>query len=222
MDRLLLTGFEPYATTPVNPAERVARLLDRQEIGGISVVSRIVPSSYFRCIEAAQAAIAEVQPQTVVMMGEFGGRAMVTVERLAQNLNDCTRYGVVDNDGVAMQGGLTAPDGPAAYYSTLPIRAMVKAMRQAGVPADISDTGATFCCNHLMYGILHHVALQGLPIRVGWIHLPHLPEVAVQEENLGHPSMSAETAAAGVAAGIAAIAAHPADIDEPIRSCLQA
>jgi pyroglutamyl-peptidase len=155
------------------------------------------------------------------MLGEYPGRAMVTVERIAQNLNDGTRYGLLDNAGRAMQGEMTVPGGPAAYYSTLPIRAMVKAMRAVGVPADISDAAGTFCCNHLMYGILHHLEADGLEIRAGWIHLPQLPEVAARPENLGVPSMSAETAALGVETALAAVRRNPVDIDEPSTSRLQ-
>ncbi len=221
MSTILLTGFEPFGNTPINPAERVARLLDGEEIDGSKVVSRIVPSSYFQCIDVVTAAIAELQPESVIMMGEYGGRAMLTVERIAQNLNDCTRYGLLDNAGLAMQGGFTVPDGPVAYYSDVPLRAMVKAMRDAGVPADISDTAATFCCNHLLYGVLHHIAEAKLDTRAGWVHLPHLPEVAALVENLGQPSMSAETAAIGLRAALAALLAHPQDIDEPIASRLQ-
>ncbi|MEM9685199.1 MAG: pyrrolidone-carboxylate peptidase, partial [Pseudomonadota bacterium] len=158
-----------------------------------------------------------VNPEIVIMMGEFGGRAELTIERIAQNLNDSTRYDLLDNAGDAIQE-MTAPDGPAAYYTTLPIRAMVQAMRAAGIPADISDTAATFGCNHLMYGILHHIAVNDLPIRTGWMHLPHLPEVAAMEHNLGAPSMSVATAAAGLRAGISAALAHETDIDTPIRS----
>ncbi len=123
-------------------------------------------------------------------------------------------------DGVSIAGA-TAPDGPVAYYATLPIRAMVTAMREAGIPADISDTAATFCCNHLMYGALHHIAVNRLPIRAGWVHLPHLPEVAAREENLGAPSMSAETSIAGMRACIRAIVEHPQDIRAAVVSRLQ-
>ncbi|MCF8533795.1 MAG: pyroglutamyl-peptidase I [Reyranella sp.] len=221
MKTILVTGYEPFGRTPVNPAELVARALDGAEIEGAKVVARVVPSSFFICIDAVRAAIAELRPEAVVMMGEYGGRAMVTVERIAQNFNDGTRYGLLDNAGRRMQGELTVPDGPAAYYTTLPIRAMVRAMRDAGIPADISDAAGTFCCNHLMYGILHHIAMEGLAVRAGWIHLPHLPEVAALEENLGAPSMSAATAEAGVRAALAAILAHPADIDQPSVSRLQ-
>ncbi|MEZ5904721.1 MAG: pyroglutamyl-peptidase I [Geminicoccaceae bacterium] len=195
--------------------------MDGRRFGDAVIASRIVPNSFFVSIESTVAAIGELDPEVVVMLGEFTGRAMVTVERIAQNLNDGTRYGLLDNAGVAMQGEPTAPDGPAAYYATLPIRAMVRAMRRAGIPADISDAPGTFCCNHLMYGVLHHIATRSLPIRAGWIHLPALPEVAARDENLGLPSMSAETATAGVTVAIEAILANPTDITEPVRSRLQ-
>lgn len=221
VSRVLLTGFEPYGNTPVNPAERVARKLDGACIENAEIVSIIVPNTFFKCIDAVRKATDEVQPNTVVMLGEYTGRALITVERIAQNFNDATRYGLVDNDGCALQDQLTAPDGPAAYFATLPIRAMVKTMRTAGVPADISDTAATFCCNHLMYGMLHHIATTHLPIRAGWIHLPSLPEVAARNENLGQPSMSAETAVSGVSAALAAIETHASDISDALVSRLQ-
>jgi len=221
MRSVLLTGFEAFGTTPVNSAEQVARDLDGEEVGGVKIVARIIPNTFFTCIEVVQAAIAELRPVVVVMMGEYGGRAMITVERIAQNLNDGARYGLRDNDGKLLQDVLTAPDGPAAYRATLPVRAMVRAMRDAGIPSDISDVAGTFCCNHLMYGILHHIAVEVLDLPAGWVHLPHLPEVAALEQNLGAPSMSVETAAAGLRAGIAAIAAHPQDTTDPIASRLQ-
>ncbi len=221
MQQVLLTGFEAFGSTPVNPAEEVARILDGEEIHGAKIASRIVPNTFFKCIEVVRDAIGEVQPDAVVMMGEFGGRAMVTVERIAQNLNDGARYQLRDNDGQLLQDVMTDPDGPAAYRATLPIRAMVRAMRESGIPADISDAPGTFCCNHLMYGILHHIATADLNLRAGWVHLPHLPEVAALERNLGAPSMSVETAAAGLRAGILAIMTHPEDITDPSISRLQ-
>ena len=221
MAKILLTGFEAYGNTPHNPAESVARALGGNCIGEAEVVSRIVPNNFFECIEVVQNAIAEIEPEIVVMMGEYGGRATITVERIAQNLNDSTRYGLEDNNECALQGRMTVPDGPVAYYSTLPIRAMVKAMREAGVPSDISDTPGTFCCNHLMYGVLHHIQTCKLPVRAGWIHLPHLPRVAALPGNLGAPSMSVETASLGVEAGLLAIVENAHDIDVPIASRLQ-
>ncbi|QDU09397.1 pyroglutamyl-peptidase I [Gimesia aquarii] len=221
MRKVLLTGFEPYGNTPTNPAESVARALDGTLVGDAEIVSRIVPNVFFECIDFVCAAIAEVQPELVIMLGEYGGRAMITVERLAQNFNDGTRYHLADNAGNVLQGQPTVAEGPAAYYTTLPLRAMVKAMRAAGIPSDISDAAGTFCCNHLMYGVLHHIAQEQLPIRAGWIHLPHLPSVAAMDENLGAPSMSVKTSTAGVKAGIQAALEHSKDIDEPSVSRLQ-
>ena len=183
--------------------------------------SCVVPNVFFECIKVVRSAIDEFQPKIVVMMGEYGGRAMITVERIAQNLNDSTRYQLKDNRGRSLQGERPVPDGQNAYYSTLPLRAMVKAMRHAGIPSDISDAPGTFCCNHLMYGVLHYIATANLAIRAGWIHLPHLPSVAAMPENLGAPSMSVETSVRGVEIGIQAAVEHEQDIAEPIVSRLQ-
>ena len=114
MRTVLLTGFEAFGTTPVNPAERVARRLDGEQVGDAAIAARIIPNTFFTCIDVVKAAIAELRPVAVVMMGEYGGRAMITVERIAQNLNDGARYGLRDNDGNLLQDALTAPDGPAA------------------------------------------------------------------------------------------------------------
>lgn len=211
MKKILVTGFEAFGNTPVNPAELVARKLEGSRVGNVAIASKVVPNTFFKCIDVVRLAIEEEQPDAVVMLGEFGGRSMLTVERIAQNMNDGARYGLRDNAGQELQGDLTVPDGPVAYYATLPIRAMVLAMRQAGIPADISDAAGTFCCNHLMYGVLHYISVNKLPIRAGWIHIPHLPEVAVLDDNLGAPSMSIATSVEGIRAGIQAVCNHQED-----------
>lgn len=221
MKTILLTGFEAFGTTPVNPAEQVARHLDGEIVDGARIVARIIPNTFFVCIDAVREALHETAADAVVMLGEFGGRATVSVERFALNFNDSTRYALKDNAGVALQGDPTAPDGPLAYQSTLPVRAMVLAMRGGGVPADISDAPGTFCCNHLFYGILHHLAETRQAIPAGWIHLPHLPEVAALEHNLGAPSMSVETAAKGLRLALSALVRHPQDSTDPVSGRLQ-
>ncbi|WP_298865553.1 pyroglutamyl-peptidase I [uncultured Gimesia sp.] len=221
MTKVLVTGFDAFGTTPVNPAGSVARKLDSVTINGATIIAKIVPAAFFKSIDFVKAAIKDIQPDVVIMLGEYGGRAMITVERIANNFNDSTRYELVDNEGCSVQDQPTDPEGPVGYYSTLPIRAMVKAMRVAGVPADISDTPGSFVCNHLMYGILHHIATANLDIRAGWIHLPHLPSVAALESHLGAPSMSEETAVAGLTASIEAILEHAEDIHDPIQSVWQ-
>ncbi|MCR9057424.1 pyroglutamyl-peptidase I [Roseibium album] len=221
MKTILLTGFEAFGTTPVNPAEKVARHLDGETVEGARIVSSVIPNTFFVCIDAVKAAMAQSGADAVVMMGEFGGRATITVERFALNFNDTTRYGLKDNAGVSLQDKPTALEGPLAYQSTLPLRAMVKAMRDGGIPADISDAAGTFCCNHLFYGVLHHLAQTNRTTPAGWIHLPHLPEVAAMDANLGAPSMSVETAAAGLRLALSALVKHPQDIDDAISGRLQ-
>ena len=216
--RVLLTGFEAFGKTPINPAEQVVKALDEKVIDDHKVISTIVPNTFFKSIDTVKGAIEKVEPEIVIMLGEYGGRSGITVERICHNFNDSARYALKDNDGKMLRGEPTVVGGPAAYYSTLPVRAIVRAMRDAGIPADISETPGTNVCNHLMYGILHFVSVQNLPIRAGWIHLPFLPSTAALEENLGAPSMSRETAAEGVAIAIRAAIEHPVDIKANIVS----
>ena len=189
-------------------------------IAGASVTARIVPNVFWESVSAAVAAVGEVGADLVVMLGEYGGRSMITAERLAQNINDSARYGLADNAGRVLDGEPTVPGGPVAYLATAPVKAMVLAMRRAGVPADISDAAGTFGCNHLMYGMLHHLATTGSPGRAAWLHLPALPEVAALERNLGMPSMSVDTAVTGVAAAIEAAVTHAVDVEQPVASRL--
>lgn len=218
MKNVLITGFDAFGNTPINPAQETVKVIDGTIVDGAIIVARVVPSLFFKSIEVVKDAINDIEPEIVIMLGEYGGRSILTVERIAQNFNDSSRYKLTDNDGVVLQGRPTVSGGPAAYYTTLPIRAIVKAMREKGVPSDISDTPGTNICNHLMYGVLHHIAVNQLSIRAGWIHLPHLPSVAAMEQNLGAPSMSLETSVTGVLAGVQAAIEHTIDIDEPIIS----
>ncbi len=157
----------------------------------------------------------------VLMMGEYVGRAMITCERFAHRLIDSSRYQLVDNDGVSYDNKPTIDDGPVAYQSNLPLKAMVEVLRKNGIPADISDTAATFVCNHLYYGILHEIALYQLPVKAGWIHLPMLPSTAALPGNLGKPSMSLETSINGIKLAIQAIAEYPQDINKSLAAGLQ-
>ena len=100
MEKVLLTGFGPYGNTPVNPAQQVVKALDSSTVGRATIASRIVPNVFFKSIEAVKEAIQEIEPQMIVMLGEFSGRSMITVERIAQNLNDGARYGLADNHGM--------------------------------------------------------------------------------------------------------------------------
>lgn len=218
MKKILLSGFGDWAGSSANPAEAVAKALDGQSVAQAKIHTVIAPSIFAEMIGAVTEEIDRISPDIVLMLGEFNGRSMLTVERLAQNLIDATRYDMGDQAGSRPQNQQVVPGGPVAYYATLPLRAMVKAMRRAGIPSDISDTAGTFGCNLLMYGVLHYIAQRELPIRAGWIHLPSLPATAALEANLGMASMSLDTQVQGLRAAIAAIVHHEKDIDEPIRS----
>jgi len=221
MASILLTGFGPYGHTPENPAQSVVQLLNGEKLNGATVAGKIIDNTFFKSVAETAAFIEELQPSHVVMLGEYPGRSMITVERVATNFNDATRYGLVDNDGFAPMDEPTDPDGPAAYFSTLPIRAMARAMRDGGIPADISDTAGTLVCNHLFYGVLHHVTMNRPETKAGWIHLPALPAVAALEENLNMPSMSAETAAQGVRLALDAAVKNEHDLAVAIPGRLQ-
>lgn len=221
MKKLLLAGFEAYASTPINPAEQVAKILDGQIIENIAITSTIVPNTFYQSIEHVKNIMLAEQVDYVLMMGEYPGRSMITFERYAHNLIDASRYQLCDNEGVSYDQKETIPHGPTAYQSLLPLKAMVEAVRAAGIPADISDTAGTFVCNHLLYGILHEIKTTKLPIKAGWAHLPLLPSTAALLENLGKPSMSAETASAGISAAIKALTTHHEDIKQSISAGLQ-
>jgi len=221
MIKVLLTGFGDWAGSNANPAGEVAKALDGAQIGEAIVTSVIAPSVFKQMIPCVTQAIDEQQPDILLMMGEYNGRTMITVERIAQNIIDATRYGMTDPDGDQPQDEPVVPGAPYAYPATVPLRAMVRAMRDAGIPADISDTAATFGCNLLMFGALHYIATKSLHIRAGWVHLPSLPQTAALDENVGLPSMAVETQVAGLKAGIAACAEHESDISAPIAGRLQ-
>ena len=215
---VLVTGFEPFGHTPINPAQLVAERLDGTSIDGVRIVGMTVPNSFGVSVDAVWDAIERERPEIVVMLGEYGGRAMITAERLALNLEDSARYGLADNAGVVRNGTAIDATAPPAYFTTLPLRAMVMAMRAAGVPADISDAPGTFVCNHLLFGVLHHLAGSDHSCRAGWLHLPHLPEVAALEDHIGAPSMSLDVSTVGVTAAIQATLAHQVDIDDRVSS----
>ena len=218
MKKVLITGFGDWAGSSANPAKAVADALDGASVAGATIVTVLAPDIFDKMVDVVTDEIDRVSPEIVIMMGEYCGRSMMTVERLAQNLIDATRYDMGDELGSRPQDTPVVSGGPVAYYATLPIRAMVQTMRRTGIPADISDTAGTFGCNLLMYGVLHHIAQRGLPIRAGWIHLPSLPATAALEINLGMPSMSLETQVDGLRAAVAAAVENEKDINAPIRS----
>lgn len=207
--KVLVTGFDPFGGESVNPAWEAVKVLAGQTVAGAEVVAYQVPTVFGKSVQTAVDAIAEEKPDAVIAVGQAGGRPDITVERVAINVDDAR---IKDNEGNQPIDEPIAADGPAAYFATLPIKAMVREIRAAGIPASVSNTAGTFVCNHIMYGILHHIATNQLPIRAGFIHIPFLPEQAVNHP--GAPSMAKEVIVEGLKAAIAAVVKYEEDIKE--------
>ncbi|NDO82487.1 pyroglutamyl-peptidase I [Citrobacter sp. NCU1] len=187
MKTVLITGFEPFGGEQINPSWDVVSRLDNAIIAGCRVVARQLPCVFGESLTVLNAAIDALSPSLVLAVGQAGGRADITVERVAINVDDAR---IPDNRGKQPVDEPIVMEGPAAWFSTLPIKAMVAAMREAGVPASVSQTAGTFVCNHVMYGLLHK--LRSRPeVKGGFIHIPYLPEQATAHP--GAPSMATAT-----------------------------
>ncbi|CAI0895098.1 Pyrrolidone-carboxylate peptidase [Serratia quinivorans] len=187
MQKVLITGFEPFGGERVNPSWEVVKQLNDMELAGARIIARQLPCVFGTALEALNAAIDEVQPVMVLAIGQAGGRTDITIERVAINVDDAR---IPDNQGQQPIDEPIVKSGPAAYFSTLPIKAMVDSMREAGIPASVSQTAGTYVCNHVMYGLLHRLNSQQA-IKGGFIHIPYLPEQAAAHP--GAPSMAATT-----------------------------
>jgi pyroglutamyl-peptidase len=197
-DVVLVTGFHPFGGELVNPSWEICNRLPR-EIAGLRVEICRVPCEFRHAIETVAAAIEKHRPALVVSLGQAGGRSHMSVERVAINIDDARNP---DNAGAQPIDEAIAPNGPPAYFATLPVKAMAAAMREAGVPAQVSNSAGTYVCNHLMYGVLHFLAARGIDARAGFIHVPYAEEQVLDKPAM--PSMAIATMVRGVEAGIAA------------------
>jgi len=191
---VLLTGFEPFNGATINPAWEAVRALEGWQGENFQVEVRQLPCVFGDAIEDLTALIDELHPDVVIAVGQAGGRPDISVERVAINVDDAS---ILDNGGQQPVDTAIAADGPAAYFSTLPIKAIVHALREHGLVAGISQTAGTFVCNHVFYGLMHHASNQPQPIKAGFIHVPFLPEQAAARPD-APPSMALEDIIAGV------------------------
>ncbi|QJI32731.1 pyroglutamyl-peptidase I [Pseudomonas sp. ADAK18] len=174
MRTVLLTGFEPFDQDPINPSWEAVRRLDGVLLTeDVRIVARQLPCAFATAAPRLKALLEEYRPHLVIATGLGPGRSDISIERVAINLNDAR---IPDNLGEQPIDTPVVPDGPAAYFSTLPIKAMVRALREAGIPASVSQTAGTFVCNQVFYSLQH--ALAGSGVRGGFIHVPLLPEQA--------------------------------------------
>ncbi|MEL4504899.1 pyroglutamyl-peptidase I [Luteococcus sp. H138] len=206
---ILVTAFEPFGGEVVNPALEAVRGLP-STLAGARLVTVEVPTVFGRSLDVVREAIDRHWPDAVLCVGQAGGRASVTVERVAINVDDAS---IPDNAGAQPVDLPVVEGAPAAYLTTLPIKAMVHAIRDAGLPAAVSNTAGTFVCNHLMFGVLHHLATHGQragQARGGFIHVPYIPAQVMDRPELA--SMALDDTRRALEVAIEAIATHEVDI----------
>lgn len=195
----LITAFEPFGGEPVNPAWEAVKRLNAPE--GMSLTKLLVPTVFGRAAETVLAALRREQPDYVLCVGQAAGRAAITPERVAINLRDAS---LPDNAGQQPVDQPIVPGGAAAFFATLPIKAMVRAMENAGVPAAISNSAGTFVCNDLMYTVLYHIETEFPGVRGGFVHVPCLPEQA-ERMKAGMPAMPLAQIVTGLEAALTAL-----------------
>tara|TARA_R110001592_G_scaffold265283_5_gene530839 strand:+ start:2781 stop:3419 length:639 start_codon:yes stop_codon:yes gene_type:complete len=205
MKTLLINGFEPFGGDNKNPALEAVKRLEGLQLEGARVVTCSVPVVLQTSIDAVISAIKMHKPDYVMTVGQAGGRSAITPERIAINIDD---YRIPDNDGNQPIDQKVAANGPDAYLSTLPIKAMVKAMQDKGVPAQVSNTAGTFVCNHLFYGIQHY--LRDTNINHGFVHIPLMTNQCIDGSK---PTMSLDTIVEGLTIAAQAIVDNDKDIN---------
>jgi pyroglutamyl-peptidase len=194
--KILVTALEPFGGETINAAlEAVTRLSAPKDA---ELYKLTVPTVFGLCTETTVKAIREIRPDAVVCIGQAAGRAAVTPERVAVNLRDAR---IPDNAGFQPVDEPVVPGGPAAYFSTLPVRDMTEAVQKAGVSSMISNTAGTFVCNDLFYGIRHSIESEFPSVSGGFIHVPCLPEQAASYSS-PVPSMDLEKIVTGLEAAL--------------------
>lgn len=198
--KILLTGFDPFGGEKINPSWEAVKAVSLP--GMVELVKRKVPTVFGEALKAVLQAVKEHRPDAVVCVGQAGGRERITPERVAINVMDAR---ICDNAGNRPVDCPVVSDGPAAYFSTLPIKRMAAAMEEAGVAAAVSNTAGTFVCNSLMYGLLHALAAEERDILAGFIHVPYIPRQTAELEK-PQPSMPLEQITKGLAAALLVLA----------------
>lgn len=195
MKKLLITGFDPFGGETVNPSWEAVKLLPTV-IDSYEVTKLQIPTVFGKGADTVLTAAKELQPDAILCVGQAGGRSSITPEVVAINLREAT---IFDNAGNGPVNTPVVADGPAAYFSTMPVRKIVEALRSGGYPANLSYSAGAFVCNDVLYSLLHHY--RDSKILIGFIHVPFLPEQA--KSNV--PSLPLETIASALKTAILAL-----------------
>ena len=197
--KILVTGFDPFGGEKVNPALEAVKSLP-SVIHGAEIRWVEIPTVFYKSAEILETEIVRYQPDVVLCIGQAGGRASLTPERVAINQDDAR---IPDNQGNQPIDTPIRLDGEAAYFSTLPIKAMVQAIKEVGLPATVSNTAGTFVCNHLMYQALYLADKKFSHMRAGFMHIPYMTEQVINKPNTA--SMNLADIVKGIEAAIGAI-----------------
>lgn len=197
--KILVTGFDPFGGEKVNPALEAVKSLP-SVIQGAEIRWVEIPTVFYKSAEVLEAEIVRHQPDVILCIGQAGGRASLTPERVAINQDDAR---IPDNQGNQPIDTPIRLDGEAAYFSTLPIKAMVQAIKEVGLPATVSNTAGTFVCNHLMYQTLYLADKKFPHMRAGFMHIPYMTEQVINKPNTA--SMCLRDIVRGIEAAIGAI-----------------
>lgn len=205
--KILVTAFDPFGGESINPALEAVKLM-KDKIDGAEIVKLEIPTVFRKSIDKVAEAILKEDPDVVLSIGQAGGRFEVTPERVAINVDDAR---IPDNEGNQPIDVPIYEDGAPAYFTTLPVKAMVEAIRSAGLPSSLSNSAGTFVCNHIMYGVLYQIEKMGKNIRAGFIHVPFIPE-QVARRPAPAPCMSMVDIAKALEAAVSAIVKNDKDI----------
>ena len=169
MKKLLITGFDPFNGNTANPSWLAAQALP-ERVGDYEVHKLQLPTVYGEAARMVLEFAEQLRPDVIISLGLAGGRTAVTPERVGINIRSAS---IPDNAGQQFTDAPIIPNGPAAYFSTLPVTAMAAAIREAGVPGSVSNTAGTYVCNDVLYTLSHYFA--GTATKVGFIHVPYIP-----------------------------------------------
>jgi pyroglutamyl-peptidase len=212
--KIVVTGFEPWQHGTENPTLDVLDQLEQSNAVSGELTTIRLPVDTTKLATIVEDALDRVSPDLWISLGLATGHSVIAVERMAANVRD---FPIPDNGGHQPGGDPVFADGPAAYLSTLPVKAMTFALRAAGIPAKLSNSPSTYLCNQMMYTVLHLIDRKHMPTKAGFIHVPATPSYVAKQAFpfVEMPSMSIELMTLAVLESLAAIAAAPSDIQAP-------
>ena len=204
--KILITAFDPFGGESVNPALEAVKQM-KEEIAGARLIKLEIPTVFGKSAERLHEAMTAEKPDAVLCVGQAGGRFGVTPERVAINIDDAR---IEDNEGNQPIDLPIRRDGAPAYFTTLPVKAMVRAITGQGLPSSLSNTAGTFVCNHIMYNALYYIDKEFPRTKGGFIHVPYIHDQVTAKPNT--PSMSIADIVTALEAAVEAIVLNDTDI----------